>query len=78
VRQQIDGDAAAHARELFYDMSPEVAVQENAVNEERGWARALFRISDVAERGGHMANLAGGRQGGLLFKMCQVCFLWYD
>src|SRR5262249_53086587 len=52
VAEQVDRDAAARVGDAVDDVAPEIVVQEDAVDEERGGSAAALRVSDVSDRGG--------------------------
>jgi len=49
MRHQVDGDAAADVRDPIDDGAPQVAVQEDPVDEEGGGACAALGVRDVSE-----------------------------
>ena len=54
VGQQIHRDAAADVGDALGDVAPEMAVQEDAVDEQGGGTAAPFAIGDVSEGRGYV------------------------
>src|SRR5262245_43175347 len=48
MREQIDGDAAAHIGDAVDDVAPIIAVEKYAVHEQRRGSAAVLGIGDVA------------------------------
>src|SRR5258707_12597032 len=51
MRKQVHGYAAPDVGQLRQLMTPQIAVQQNAMHEQRDWTRAFFRVADTARRG---------------------------
>src|SRR5260370_17577516 len=53
MRKQVDGDATPDVRQIRQLMTPQIAVQQNAVHEQRDSSAALFPVADAARWGLH-------------------------
>src|SRR5258708_29112656 len=51
MRKQVHGYAAPDVGQLRQLMTPQIAVQQNAMHEQHDRSRALFRVADTTRRG---------------------------